>query len=70
MRVVQALHWLRDTMGDCSEDRKLTRRITKLLRDPNEGAKLHTDLTEGLLTLPTWMQTFLRPLLNEEMSTP
>ncbi|MDE0239684.1 MAG: DUF6088 family protein [bacterium] len=68
MRVVQALHWLRDTMGEVDDDRATTQRLTALLHDPRQGQRLRDDLTEGLSTLPAWMQTLLRPMLNEAKS--
>lgn len=70
MRVVQALHWLRDAMGQVDDDRATTRRLTALLHDPKQGKRLRDDLTEGLSTLPAWMQTLLRPMLNEERGAP
>lgn len=67
MRIVQALHWLRDTMsGDEVEDWR--NRLTSLLADPVHGEKLRTDLVDGFATLPAWMQDFLRPLLRDQAS--
>ena len=65
MRVVQALHWLRDTMsGDDAKD--WHERVTDLLADPVHGKKLRADLADGFATLPAWMQDFLRPLLSDQ----
>lgn len=66
MRIVQALHWLRDTMGQADDDQMLIRRLTALLNDPKNGKCLRNDLRDGLTTLPAWMQSLLRPLLSEE----
>lgn len=66
MRIVQALHWLRDTMGQADDDQMLIRRLTALLNDPKNGKRLRDDLRDGLTTLPAWMQSLLRPLLAEE----
>lgn len=67
MRIVQALHWLRDTMpGDDIADWQ--DRLTSLLADPLHGEKLRADLTDGFATLPAWMQDFLRPLLRDRAS--
>lgn len=63
MRVVQALHWLRDVIDRSGEGDRIRRRLQRLLDDPAEGPRLRADLDEGLSTLPAWMQTFLRPLL-------
>lgn len=66
MRIVQALHWLRDTMGQADDDQMLIRRLTALLDDPKNGNRLRDDLMDGLPTLPTWMQRLLRPILAEQ----
>ena len=64
MRIVQALHWLRDTMpGDDIKDWR--ERVTGLLKDPVYGKKLRDDLADGFVTLPAWMRDFLRPLLSD-----
>jgi hypothetical protein len=69
MRIVQALHWLRDTMGQVDDDAILTRRLKAILHDPDDGPTLREDLSEGLSTLPTWMQNMLRPILKEQVNT-
>ena len=66
MRIVQALHWLRDTMGQVDEDQVLIRRLTAILNDPTNGKRLRDDLEDGLTTLPSWMQSLLRPILAEQ----
>ena len=62
MRVVQALQWLRSTI-DSDRDR-ISRRLAAILADPAHGAAIKADLRDGFTTLPDWMQTFLRPLLE------
>lgn len=69
MRVVQALHWLRDTMGHVDEDAVLKRRLTAILQHPENGQAIREDLQAGLSTLPSWMQTLLRPMLKEQADT-
>ena len=65
MRIVQALHWLRDTMlGD--DVKNWRERVTSILTDPDHGKKLRADLADGFATLPAWMQDFLRPLLHDQ----
>lgn len=65
MRVVQALHWLRDLIDDRPEAAEdVRRRLLRLLDAPGSGPALREDLSEGLSTLPAWMQAFLRPLLS------
>ena len=68
MRIVQALHWLRDMMGREEDDGALPRRLRRLLNDAEHGPRLKNDLREGLPTLPAWMQVFLKPLLAEDTS--
>lgn len=65
MRIVQALHWLRDTMaGD--DTGQWRDRLRSILKDPRQGAALRADLTDGLTTLPAWMQDMLRPLVTSD----
>jgi hypothetical protein len=60
MRVVQALHWLRDTLpGDGDRIRKT---LARLLSDPKHGDNIRSDLTQGFSVLPAWMQSFLRTI--------
>jgi hypothetical protein len=68
MRVVQALHWLRDLPASPDDETQLRRRLQRLLADPAHGATLRADLTDGLPTLPAWMQSLLRPLLSAAAS--
>ena len=63
MRVVQALHWLRDLMASPDDEAQLRRRLYRLLADPVHGAALRADLADGLPTLPAWMQRLLKSLL-------
>lgn len=63
MRLVQALHWLRDVLGQQEEGERIRRAIARLLDDPKEGARLRADLQDGFTTLPAWMQDELRPFL-------
>jgi Family of unknown function (DUF6088) len=62
MRVVQALQWLR-SMIDSDHDR-IARRLAAILADPDHGAAISADLRDGLASLPEWMKSFLRPLLE------
>jgi len=64
MRIVQALHWLRDMFPREGEDARIKRRLAAILNDPGQGAAIRADLKEGLSTLPTWMQSLLKPLLT------
>ena len=60
MRVVQALHWLKDTLpGDGDRIRNT---LARLLCDPKHGDGIQKDLTQGFGVLPAWMQSFLRTI--------
>lgn len=60
MRVVQALHWLKDTLpvdGD-----RVRARLQSVLTDQKHGKLIASDLAQGFPHLPTWMQEFLRSI--------
>jgi len=60
MRVVQALHWLKDTLD--SDHARILSRLTKVLTDPIHGAAICQDLLDGFKVLPAWMQNLIREL--------
>lgn len=62
MRVVQALHWLKDTLA--SDRNRVLRRLAKVLADPVHGTAIRQDLVEGFAALPAWMQDLLRELTD------
>ena len=62
MRVVQALHWLKDVLHT-DRDRVMTR-LRALLDEPPHGPAIRNDLRAGLATLPAWMQAVVRELLD------
>jgi hypothetical protein len=62
MRVVQALHWLRDMLP--ANRGPILSRIKAILDDPKQGPPLRADLRAGLPTLPAWMQELIRDLLK------
>lgn len=64
MRIVQALYWLQDIIQAGQAD-DATDRLRDLLGDPGRGQVLRDDLRDGLPTLPIWMQSYLRDLLDE-----
>ncbi len=68
MRVVQALHWLKDTLP--SDGDQIQARLATLLADPQSGPGLRDDLRQGLATLPAWMQGVLRPLVAKPAAPP
>ncbi|MCJ2114039.1 DUF6088 family protein [Methylobacterium sp. E-025] len=63
MRVVQALHWLRDMLSAPGDRARVADTLRHLFADPQYGSAIRADLRDGLSALPIWMQEFLRPLL-------
>ncbi len=63
MRIVQALHWLRDLLP--AEGDSILRRIKKILDDPKHGVAMRDDLRGGLDALPVWMRDLVTGLLRE-----
>ena len=63
MRIVQALYWLQDMLG--SDRKRILRTLRRLVTDPAHGAVLCDDLQQGLRTLPIWMQSIVRDLLDQ-----
>ncbi len=61
MRIVQALHWLKDTLP--KDHDRIVRQLAKILADPQHGTELRDDLRAGLATLPGWMQRLVRGLV-------
>ncbi len=61
MRVVQALHWLKDLLP--SDRDGIIMRLKRILRDPENGSRIRDDLKDGLPAMPTWMQSLVRRLL-------
>lgn len=64
MRVVQALYWLQDTLGDADESERVAAHLRRILADPEHGQATRDDLRDGLSALPIWMQEFLRVLIG------
>lgn len=66
MRIVQALYWLQDVLGP--ERAAILKRFRHTLGNPSHGAELRRDLLKGLPTLPSWMQSVVRELLDLKSS--
>lgn len=67
MRIVQALHWLRDLLNRDGESDQVKRKLAKLFEDPTTGSVLKADITAGMTALPTWMWIFLKPLVENDL---
>lgn len=66
MRLVQALHWLRDLLVRDGESEQVQRKLAKLFEDQAVGPPLKADLAAGMTALPTWMLVFLKPLIETD----
>jgi hypothetical protein len=66
MRVIQALHWLRDLLIRDGESDRVSQKLAKLFDDPSMGPSLKEDINAGKTALPTWMWAFLRPLIESD----
>ena len=62
MRVVQALHWLKDMLP--TEEQRIAAHLRGSLDDPTHGPAIRDDLRRGLPTLPRWMQRIVSALLD------
>ncbi len=60
MRIVQALHWMRDMLARDSERRRVEAALNRMLAEPRHGRTIREDLRNGLSALPIWMQELLR----------
>ena len=65
MRVVQALHWLKDMLSNGTERRRVVERLRKILADPTHGPLIREDLRTGRFALPIWMQDFVREVIAD-----
>lgn len=63
MRVVQALHWLRDMLPRDKD--RIFKRLLAILQDPDHGKAIEEDLRSGLPALPEWLQKLIRDLLRQ-----
>ena len=66
MRVVQALHWMRELLAQDSERQRVRDALGRMLADPRHGQAIRDDLRAGLSALPIWMQEFLRGPLSSD----
>jgi hypothetical protein len=64
MRVVQALHWMKDVLNDPDERARVAGLLRRLFSDTVHGSAIRDDLREGISALPIWMQEFVRDLIN------
>jgi len=67
MRVVQALHWLKDTLP--RDGTAIASRIAAILSHKDNGPAIAHDLRQGFGVLPAWMQDFLRTVPGLDLDT-
>jgi hypothetical protein len=62
MRVVQALYWLRDVINQNNQEQveSIKNKLTLYFRNHSDKQLILDDLHQGLPTLPSWMQAFLK----------
>ena len=60
MRLVQALHWLRDA----TDPQTLNAQVRALLERVPNPDQIRADLADGMTTLPVWMQDLLKPITS------
>ncbi|HTM82264.1 DUF6088 family protein [Asticcacaulis sp.] len=58
MRLVQAMHWLKDVID--RDDGQILSKIDRILADKDLGPDIRDDIDRGMFTLPAWMQNVLR----------
>jgi predicted transcriptional regulator of viral defense system len=68
MRVVQALHWLKDTLP--RNGNTVASRLAAILGDARNGPAIADDLRQGFSALPAWMQDFLRGVPGFDLQSP
>jgi hypothetical protein len=64
MRVVQALHWLKDGIRqkDPSAQESIRATLSKIFNNLKAGAMIQRDLKKDLSRLPAWMNPLLKDL--------
>lgn len=67
MRVVQALHWLKDGIKqkDPSTQADIKASLSKVFNDPKAGPMIVRDLKKDLSRLPAWMHSLLKGLSSD-----
>lgn len=65
MRIVQALHWLRDCLKDNQQidQDEIKNKLVQLLQNSAQKNQICNDLQSGIHAVPAWMQKWIRELL-------
>lgn len=65
MQIIQALYWLHSSLKkDDTELQNTESKLIRVLLTPHSGKKICHDLLNGLHTVPTWMQVWIRKLIS------
>ncbi len=68
MYIVQALYWLYSRDNNCLEDKKIKKKMARIIGGSvdgeNNGEKIRKDLEDGLHTMPYWMQNEVKKFLS------
>jgi len=67
MRIVQALHWLKDGIKqkDPSAQADIKTALSRIFNDPKAGASIARDIKKDLSHLPAWMHPLLKSLSSD-----
>jgi hypothetical protein len=68
MRIVQALYWLQDMLN--ADRPRIIAQLQRILNGPTHGNAMREDLQRGLPTLPIWMQSVVREVLEMDARMP
>ncbi|MBC7702126.1 DUF6088 family protein [Aquabacterium sp.] len=68
MRVVQALHWLKDMLA--TDGDTLNKKLARILNNAQHGKDIRADLAQGFAAMPGWMQDFLRAMPDFDPTMP
>lgn len=68
MRVVQALHWLKDMLA--TDGDTIKKKLARILNDAQHGRAIRADLVQGFAAMPGWMQDFLRSMPDFDPTMP
>lgn len=68
MRVVQALHWLKDMLA--ADGDTIKKKLARILNDAQHGHAIRADLAQGFAAMPGWMQDCLRAMPDFDPAMP
>ena len=69
MRVVQALHWLRDSLADPDDRRRILRRLRSILADKDQGPAIASDLARACQRCQPGCRTWCANCLSMMLTT-